>query len=201
MARKQAAILDAARDAFLNDGYGRTSMEAIAAAAGVSIMTLYRHAEGKDDLFAAVIESACHPSDQAERGRIEETLHKSLPDVLVFVGLMFQERLASHETTTLFRVVMEESRRFPHLAEMAYRGLIATHQEALEVFLGQREETRGLQARQRRDLSAAFLSRLVGIDSFRILLGLEGLSERLRQTRAKEAAGELLSSMTKIQRT
>src|SRR5690349_15571641 len=55
MARKRAAIVDAAREAFVRDGYGGASMERIAKDAGVSIMTLYRHAEGKDDLFSAVI--------------------------------------------------------------------------------------------------------------------------------------------------
>ena len=51
MKRKREAILAAARRQFLAHGYGGTSMEAIADAAGVSIMTLYRHAETKDELF------------------------------------------------------------------------------------------------------------------------------------------------------
>jgi len=139
MARKRAAILAAAREAFLRDGYEGTTMEGIAADAGVSIMTLYRHAEGKDILFAAVIASACHPADQAERARIEDSLESSLEDVLVFVGVMFQERLASPTTTALFRVVMVETMRYPHLVDMAYCGLIGTHEDALDAFLRARK--------------------------------------------------------------
>jgi TetR/AcrR family transcriptional repressor of mexJK operon len=199
MARKRAAILDAAREAFLRDGYEGTTMEGIAAGAGVSIMTLYRHAAGKDTLFAAVIASACHPADQAERARIEEPLQTSLEDVLVFVGLMFQERLASPTTTALFRAVMVETRRYPHLVDMAYGGLIGTHEDALDAFLSQRVETVTLDAGQRRKLSAAFLNRLVGIDNFRVLLGLEGASEAERLDRAKSATAELLSALPACQ--
>lgn len=195
MARKRAAILDAAREAFLRDGYEGTTMEGIAAGAGVSIMTLYRHAEGKDTLFAAVIARACHPADQAERAGIEESLQKSLEDVLVFVGLMFQERLASPTTTALFRAVMVETKRYPHLGDMAYSGLIGTHEDALDAFLSQRVETATLDARQRRNLSAAFLNRLVGIDNLGVLLGRDGASEAERLDRAKSATAELLSAL------
>ena len=195
MARKRAAILDAAREAFLRDGYEGATMEGIAASAGVSIMTLYRHAAGKDTLFAAVIASACHPDDQADQARIADSLQTPLEDVLVFVGLMFQERLASPTTTALFRAVMVETLRYPHLVEMAYSGLIGTHEDALDAFLSQRVESATLDAGRRRKLSAAFLTRLVGLDNLRVLLGLEGASDAERLDRAKAATAELLSAL------
>jgi len=195
MARKRAAIIDAAREAFLRDGYSGASMERIAKDAGVSIMTLYRHAEGKDDLFSAVIAQACHPADQAEQARIQESLQKSLQEILIFIGVMFQVRLASPATTSLLRTVMVEIARFPHLGDIAYRGLIGAHEDALDAFLGQRVETAALDAAQRRKLSTAFLNRLVGLDSFGVLLGLAGTSDADRLARAKSAAAELLSAL------
>lgn len=195
MARKRAAIIDAAREAFLRDGYGGASMERIAKDAGVSIMTLYRHAEGKDDLFSAVIAQACHPADQAEQARIQDSLQKTLPEILVFIGVMFQERMASPATTTLFRTVMVEIMRFPHLADIAYSGLIGSHEDALDAFLGQRVEAVALDTAQRRKLSAAFLDRLVGLDSFRVLLGLEGTTEAERRDRARSATAELMAAL------
>jgi AcrR family transcriptional regulator len=195
MARKRAAILDAARAAFLRDGYAGATMDGIAASAGVSIMTLYRHAAGKDTLFAAVIASACHPANQAERAGIEDSLRKPLEDVLVSVGLMFQERLASPTTTALFRAVMVETTRHPHLVDMAYRGLIGTHEDALNNFLSQRAETATLDEGQRRKLGGAFFNRLVGLDNLRVLLGLEGASEAERFERARAATTELLAAL------
>src|SRR5258708_2729831 len=54
MTRKRAVIVDAALRAFLEAGYAEASVNHIAAAAGVSIKTLHRHYESKDDLFSAV---------------------------------------------------------------------------------------------------------------------------------------------------
>ena len=52
---KRRAIVRAATELFLRAGYGAVSMDAIAARAGVSKRTLYRHVSGKDALFGAVI--------------------------------------------------------------------------------------------------------------------------------------------------
>src|SRR5260221_9507728 len=61
MKRKRGAIVEAARQAFLQNGYAQTSMDRIAETAGVSIKTVYRHFENKDDLFSAVMQAACSP--------------------------------------------------------------------------------------------------------------------------------------------
>jgi AcrR family transcriptional regulator len=72
MARKRAQIVAAARQAFLDEGYAGSSVNRIADAAGVSIKTLYRHFESKDDLFSAVMQAACeNPSDGAGRNNWE----------------------------------------------------------------------------------------------------------------------------------
>lgn len=197
MARKRTAILDAARNAFLQHGYEGTSMEGIAAAAGVSIMTLYRHAEGKDDLFAAVIESACHPEDESKTAEIAEALKKPLSDLLVFVGIMFQQRVADKTTTALFRAVMAETVRFPHLGELAYRGLIGSHLAVLDEFLAHRPEFAGFDDVFRRKLAGDFIDRLIGVDSFRVLLGLAGASEEVMHSRARLATTELLEAIAR----
>ena len=56
MDQKRAVIVAAALDAFLDAGYAGASVNHIAAAAGVSIKTLYRHYDSKDDLFSAVMQ-------------------------------------------------------------------------------------------------------------------------------------------------
>src|ERR1700760_1757113 len=52
---KVGQILMAARELFLNGGYGSTSMDAVAKHAGVSKSTLYAHFENKEQLFGAVV--------------------------------------------------------------------------------------------------------------------------------------------------
>jgi TetR/AcrR family transcriptional repressor of mexJK operon len=195
MARKRAAIVAAAEQAFVRDGYAGCGMESIAREAGVSIMTLYRHARTKDGLFAAVMESACHPADMEESARIEEAMKKPLTDILLFLGVMFQERMRSAKTTSLFRVVMTEIRRFPHLGELAYNGLIGAHVERLDAFLATRDETSGMPTERRRRICHDFFDRLVGLNDYRGLLGLPpGPAPDVRK-RAEVAAREVLAEL------
>jgi TetR/AcrR family transcriptional repressor of mexJK operon len=56
---KGNAILEAARQLFTGQGFDATSMDQIAAAAGVSKLTVYSHFGDKDTLFAAVVKSYC----------------------------------------------------------------------------------------------------------------------------------------------
>jgi TetR/AcrR family transcriptional repressor of mexJK operon len=54
-ARKHREILDAALNAFLSRGYERATMDDIAAVAGVSKQTVYKHFADKESLFAEIV--------------------------------------------------------------------------------------------------------------------------------------------------
>ena len=54
--KKRLAILDAARRLFVQDGYELTSVDAIAARAGVSKRTVYDHFGDKERIHSAVLE-------------------------------------------------------------------------------------------------------------------------------------------------
>src|SRR5215510_5300078 len=53
--RKHREILAAALDAFLTKGYDRATMDDIAAVAGVSKQTVYKHFVDKESLFAEIV--------------------------------------------------------------------------------------------------------------------------------------------------
>ena len=116
---KRRAILDAAQALFLAQGYGATSMDAIAAAAPVSKRTLYQHFEGKAALFAAMVAEAwAHLGDAANT-------HLTLDDDPALVLRAFCRALTTHwqhpAVMPLLRVVIAESpRRFPELATAFY---------------------------------------------------------------------------------
>jgi AcrR family transcriptional regulator len=57
MARTRAGLLDGARRAVAAQGTRRTTMNDIAAAAGVAKATLYNHFRTKDDVWAALVEA------------------------------------------------------------------------------------------------------------------------------------------------
>jgi TetR/AcrR family transcriptional repressor of mexJK operon len=54
--QKQSTIVQAALDLFLEQGYGATSMDAVASRAGVTKQTVYRYYPSKEELFTAVME-------------------------------------------------------------------------------------------------------------------------------------------------
>jgi AcrR family transcriptional regulator len=53
---RRAAILRAAAAAFAERGFAATSMDDVAAAAGITRLIVYRHFESKDALYAAVLQ-------------------------------------------------------------------------------------------------------------------------------------------------
>lgn len=64
-AEKRAAILDAASLLFLEQGFERTTLDAVAARAGVSKLTVYSHFQNKEGLFEALIASKCEQCFEA----------------------------------------------------------------------------------------------------------------------------------------
>src|ERR1700733_15215877 len=59
VAVRDRAIVLAAHDHFLRDGFAGASMDAIAKSAGVSVKTIYSHFANKDELFSKVMIAAC----------------------------------------------------------------------------------------------------------------------------------------------
>lgn len=63
--RKRQAILDAAAGQFRAHGFEASSMDKIAAAAGVSKRTVYNHFPSKEDLFAETLVQLFHSKSEA----------------------------------------------------------------------------------------------------------------------------------------
>ena len=56
---KRAAILEAAKGLFVRNAFAGTSMDAVAAEAGVSKLTVYSHFGDKETLFGAAVTECC----------------------------------------------------------------------------------------------------------------------------------------------
>jgi len=93
----------------LEDGFAGSSVNRIAENAGVSIKTLYRHFDNKDDLFVAVIQTACKANQGAE-----EPPWLDLPPLqgLTQAGSEHLAFVLSAEQIALYRVVTGEAQRF-----------------------------------------------------------------------------------------
>lgn len=114
---KREAILEAARNVFLEVGFGATSMDAIAIAAKVSKQTVYNHFGSKEELFAAMIRSACDRMLKA----FEQAAKSGKPeDTLRVVARQYMDKLFTRDRLSLHRILMAEGQRFPELGQIFY---------------------------------------------------------------------------------
>lgn len=100
---KRAAILEAAKRMFTQLGYDGSSMDQIAAEAGVSKLTVYSHFGDKDALFAAAIESHCEQS--LPSSLFEPAPATPLRDRLLTIARAFYAMISSPEAVAGHRML------------------------------------------------------------------------------------------------
>jgi AcrR family transcriptional regulator len=120
-ARKRRAIVEAATTVFLRNGYLGTSMDEIAALAGVSKQTVYKHFADKKRLFSQVVSSTV---DEASETVHDEVLKlEDSGDVKADLGDLARRQLTAVMQPRLLqlrRLVIGESGRFPELGRVFY---------------------------------------------------------------------------------
>lgn len=115
---KAQVVLEAARGVFLANGFSAATTDMIQREAGVSKATVYAHFPNKEALFSAVIEAECAAFTrtireiQFDRGRLRETLSE--------LARAYLEIVLSPAGLAMFRAVVGEAQRFPHLARTLY---------------------------------------------------------------------------------
>ncbi|MFJ5277781.1 TetR/AcrR family transcriptional regulator [Streptomyces parvulus] len=134
---KRAAILAAARELFLANGFDRSSVDAVAARAGVSKRTVYDYFGDKRTLLQAVVDTVGESLVATIRRILDDTLTDvadltetaDLEDVLVAFSMRIAtDMLGSAEYATLQRLVRTQAGSVPEGGENA---LADTPDEAL----------------------------------------------------------------------
>jgi AcrR family transcriptional regulator len=119
--RKRQAILDAAREAFLSKGYGRTSMDEIAAAAAVSKQTVYKNFADKESLFTEIIDRAIAETERVAAPVVESWADSTdLAAELRTFARRHVVRVLQPHLIQMRRIVIAEAERFPDLARTWY---------------------------------------------------------------------------------
>jgi TetR/AcrR family transcriptional regulator, mexJK operon transcriptional repressor len=118
-ARKRRAILAAANEVFLSNGYLGTSMDEIAARAAVSKQTVYKHFADKEQLFTSIILGSI---DQAQERFSAMTIDedKDLADGLRDLARRLAKIVIQPELIRLRRIIIGEADRFPSVARTWY---------------------------------------------------------------------------------
>jgi AcrR family transcriptional regulator len=112
-------ILEAATALFLAEGYGATSIEAVAQRAGISKRTFYHRFPGKAALFEAVV----HRIIERLRPPPGTPLYDegSLEEVLLRLARLALRAALTPMALALNRLMVAEAQRFPELAQIALR--------------------------------------------------------------------------------
>ena len=120
-ARKRRAILSAARELFLRHGYAGTSMDDVAAVAGVSKQTVYKQFDDKQRLFIEVITTDVAAVDSTPHVLVEAMPHTTNleHDLRTFARGHLATVMQPH-LLRLRRLLIGEADRFPELAQAWY---------------------------------------------------------------------------------
>ena len=135
---KPAQIVLAAKDLFTSQGFGATSMDAIARKANVSKATLYAHFSGKEELFAAIVSHACRA--QSRLLSAPDTGDMELTEALSEIGRNFLSLIVSSQAIAIFRVVIGETARFPDLGRIFFESGPNQMRATLSAFLAKAAE-------------------------------------------------------------
>ncbi len=169
---KREAILEAAKALFLSLGYANTSMDAVAAAAGVSKLTVYSHFTDKQTLFGSAVMATC----QVQLPDLLFEYPEGVPveEVLLTIARGFQALISSDEAVKLSRLIMAQGSLDPRFGEYFYEAGPKRVLAGMEALLRGAHE-RGL-LRIDNPLRAAehFFCLVKGAPDYRLLLGCAG---------------------------
>ncbi|MCU1687160.1 MAG: TetR family transcriptional regulator [Amycolatopsis sp.] len=116
---KRGAILEAATEVFLREGYNGTNLDVVAKIADVSKQTVYSHFTDKETLFLSVVEAARAEAPASLMAPGRRLLSASdLRGSLVEFGEALLELVLSDRVAALRRVMIGELARMPKLREL-----------------------------------------------------------------------------------
>ncbi len=128
MSEKPARILEAASQLFQRYGFRRTSMDLVAAEAGVAKPTIYSHFADKETLFRAVVEKVCEAiySDAKAASETDGALEDRVAAMLSAKHTHFWEVMrASPHAEELVRSTDEIGEAIVKRLDRAYAKLLA----------------------------------------------------------------------------
>lgn len=175
---KDQAILDAARDLFLEKGYG-ASVDEIAERAGVVKQTVYARFRSKEELFAAVVRAVADellsPIATAPAGRPRETL--------TAIAELYKRMILEHDRIQMLRLMIAQSGQFPDLAKKYFEnGPYYVHRRLADYL--DKEKAAGVLHIDDVDLAASqFFGLIKGVEHLGVLLGVQSAETELQRRR------------------
>ncbi|WP_395175205.1 TetR/AcrR family transcriptional regulator [Roseibium alexandrii] len=164
-------ILSAAKKLFFTEGFDRVSVERLAKEASVSKTTLYKYYGDMPGVLKAIAESEADQLDFSVGA--DEQSAKDIEDRLIDLGARLLKEIDAPEKVQFDRLVHEQARHYPDLAEVYYGALYARTQNYLSALIALGQKKGLFRSNVSSDLLAdQLLSMWLGLNRTRTLLGI-----------------------------
>lgn len=168
------ALLDTAREVFLEYGYAGTSMDEVARRARISKASLYREHASKSALYAAVVGQWAIAGRGAMRPALEELkASRDLRKGLIALGETLRAGMLSAPVIAMRRLVIAEAAAQPQVARDYLAQSWDTNIHDLAEAMVQLAEAHGLRVDDADALASEFTWLVVGAPLNAGLLGVE----------------------------
>lgn len=137
-AGKRIAVLEAAQQLFLSNGFAGTSMDAVAEAAGVSKLTAYKYFGSKQELFAEAIAKKCASAFTGID--VEPFAGRDLREGLEEFGRAFLKLVLDPGAMAVHRLISVERDRAPELGRLFFENAVRPISDKLATIIARHEE-------------------------------------------------------------
>jgi TetR/AcrR family transcriptional regulator, mexJK operon transcriptional repressor len=167
---KEAAILEAARAAFLELPFERVSMDAVASRAGVSKVTIYAKYKSKEALFVAAMNESC--AAIYNQAKIAIQSGGAIDVALTQLGTNFMMMILSPDVSAMHGVMMQVAEHKPELPRQFYQTVVTTSLETLAEALTFAVERGELVINDPRRAAIQFIALVQGVYRYELELGV-----------------------------
>lgn len=185
---KRAAVLEAAKELFVHNGYEGVSMDQIAAAAGVSKLTVYSHFGDKDALFVEAARLYCEQ-------KVPETFFEPAPNTplrerLLEIAQTYLAMVTSPQALSGHRLLCSPQMVEKRLSQLFWNTGPVRFQQAMAELLQRRVEAGELEVHDYARAAAHFFALVRGELHTRLVFGCgdeDACGERAVRTHVESA--------------
>jgi len=189
-ADRRAAIVAIAMRSFLEKGYEATTMSAIAQRMGGSKGTLWSYFSAKEELLAAVLDSAAAAFQSFMATALDP--RQDIREVLTRFCETFLERISRPEAIGMQRLVIAQAERFPEIGRLFYKHAPDINHATLAQFFRRHMEEGSIQADDANEAARMLLDLCTAGYHDRVLYGVEARSEVIERREAERVVRQFL---------
>jgi AcrR family transcriptional regulator len=167
---RREELLRAATEVFFRSGFAGASVDEIVARVGGSKRTIYSYFGNKEQLFSTIVQEIARRAmgPLAE----EDVCRADLEATLYDVGRRYLAVIMSPEALQLYRTVVAEGSRFPHLASAFFKTGPGRASASLARVLRRMSANWGIQGHDYKQLAEHFLGMIRDDLHLQVVLGL-----------------------------